>query len=48
MRMEEGGDNLEDIVQDMPANEEASQGEGSTSTSNEVMPRFDLFKLSVN
>ena len=24
----------------MPSNEEASQGEGSTSMSNEVMPRF--------
>ena len=40
MRMEEDGDNLEGVLQDMPSNEEAGQSEGSTSTSNEVMPRF--------
>ena len=38
MSMEEDGDNLEGVLQDMPSNEEAGQGEGSTSTSNEVMP----------
>ena len=40
MRMEEDGDNLEGVLRDMPSNEEAGQSEGSTSTSNEVMPRF--------
>ena len=40
MMMEESGDNLERVFQDMPSNEEAGQGEGSISTSNEVMPRF--------
>ena len=40
MRMEEYGDNLEGVLRDMPSNEEADQGEGSMSTSNEVMPRF--------
>ena len=40
MSMEEDGDNLEGVLRDMPSNEEAGQGEGSTSTSNEVMPRF--------
>ena len=39
-RMEEDGDNLESVLQDMPSNEEAGQGEGSTLMSNEVMPRF--------
>ena len=38
--MEEGGEILEGVLQDMNSNEEASQGEGLTSTSNEVMPRF--------
>ena len=40
MSMEEDGDNLEGVLRDMPSNEEAGQSEGSTSTSNEVMPRF--------
>ena len=40
MRMEEDGDNLEGVLRYMPSNEEAGQSEGSTSTSNEVMPRF--------
>ena len=40
MRMDEGGENLEGVLQYMPSNEEAGQGEGLTSTSNEVMPRF--------
>ena len=40
IRMEEGGDNLEGVFQDMPSNEEAGQVEGSTSTRNKVMPRF--------
>ena len=37
MRMEEDGYNLEGVLRDMPSNEEADQGEGSTSTSNAVM-----------
>ena len=40
MRMEEDGDNLEGVLRDMPSNEDAGQSEGSTSMSNEVMPRF--------
>ena len=40
MRMEEGGDNLEGMFQDMSSNEEGGQGEGSTLTSNEVISRF--------
>ena len=28
VRMEEGGENLEGVLQDMTSNEEASQGEG--------------------
>ena len=40
VRMEEGGENLEGLLQDMPSNEEAGQGKESTSTSNEAMPRF--------
>ena len=40
VRMEEGGENLEFVLQGMPSNEEVGQSEGSTSTSNEVMLRF--------
>ena len=40
MRMEEGEENPEGVLQDMSSNEEVGQGEGSTSTSNEVIPRF--------
>ena len=40
MIMEEDGDNIEGVLRDMPSNEEAGQGEGLSSTSNEVMPRF--------
>ena len=40
VRMEEGGEILEGVLQDMNSNEEACQAEGLTSTSNEVMPRF--------
>ena len=47
MRMEEDGDNLEGVLRDMPSNEEAGQGEGLESTSNEVMPSFDSSKLSM-
>ena len=38
--MEEGGENLEGVLQDVPSNEEASQGEGLTSMRNEVISRF--------
>ena len=38
--MEEGRENIEVVLQDMPSNEEEGQGEGLTSTRNEVMKRF--------
>ena len=38
--IEEGGVNIEDVLQDITSNEEARQSEGLTSTYNEVMPRF--------
>ena len=44
--MEEGGENIQGVLQDMTSNEEVGQGEGLTLMSNEVMPRFDLSKLS--
>ena len=28
VRMEEGGENLESVLQDMPSNDEAGEGEG--------------------
>ena len=46
MRMEEGRENLEGVLQDMPSNEQVSQGEGLTFMSKEVMQDFNLSKLS--
>ena len=44
--MEEGRENFEGVLQDMPSNEQASQGEGLTLMSNEVMQDFNVSKLS--
>ena len=39
-RTEEVQANIEGVLQDLSSNEEAGQGEGLTSMSNEVLPRF--------
>ena len=39
-RMEDGGENIEGVLQDVPSNEEVGQNQGLTLTSNEVMTRY--------
>ena len=39
-RMEEGGENIEGVVHDVPSNKEMSQSQGLTLTSNEMMLRY--------
>ena len=38
--MEDGEANIQGVLQDMPSIEKLGQSLGSTSTSNEVMPRY--------